>query len=35
MQSEKEFLAQYNINDFERPSLTSDVVAFMIRSEKK
>ena len=34
MQSEKEFLAQYNINDFERPSLTSDVVAFMIRSEK-
>ena len=34
MQSEKEFLSQYNINDYERPSLTSDIVAFMIRSEK-
>ena len=34
MQSEKEFLSQYNINDYERPSLTADIVAFMIRSEK-
>ena len=31
---EKEFLSQYNIDDFERPSLTADVVAFMIRSEE-
>lgn len=34
MRSEKEFLAQYNINDYERPSLTTDIVAFMIRSEQ-
>ena len=34
MQSEKEFLSQYNINDYERPSLTADIVAFMIRSEE-
>ncbi len=34
MQSEKEFLSDYNINDYERPSLTADVAAFMIRSEE-
>ena len=34
MQSEKEFLSNYNINDYERPSLTADIVAFMIRSEQ-
>ena len=34
MQTEKEFLQQYDINDYERPSVTADVVAFTIRSEK-
>ncbi|MCR4681830.1 MAG: NUDIX hydrolase, partial [Clostridiales bacterium] len=34
MQSEKEFLSRYDINDYERPSLTADVAAFMIRSEE-
>lgn len=34
MQSEKEFLSKYNINDFERPSLTADIALFMIRSEE-
>ena len=34
MQSEKEFLSQYNIKDYERPSLTADIAAFMIRSEE-
>lgn len=34
MQTEKEFLSRYNINDYERPSLTADIVAFMIRSEE-
>ena len=34
MPSEKEFLSQYNMDDFERPSLTADIVAFMIRSEE-
>lgn len=34
MQSEKEFLSQYNIKDYDRPSLTTDIVAFMIRSEE-
>ncbi|MBQ7546787.1 MAG: NUDIX hydrolase [Clostridia bacterium] len=34
MQSEKEFLSGYNIEDYERPSVTTDVVAFMIRSEE-
>ncbi len=34
MQSEKDFLLQYNIQDYERPSLTADIVAFMIRSEE-
>ena len=34
MQSEKEFLSGYRIDDYERPSVTTDVVAFMIRSEE-
>ena len=34
MQSEKEFLSGYNIGDYERPSVTTDVVAFRIRSEE-
>ena len=34
MQSEKEFLAQYRMEDYERPSVTADIVAFMIRSEE-
>ena len=34
MQSEKEFLAQYNINNYERLSLTADIVAFTIQSEE-
>ena len=33
MISEKEFLAGYDIGAFERPSVTTDVVAFTIRSE--
>ena len=32
MDSEKEFLSNYRITDYERPSLTTDIVAFMIRS---
>lgn len=31
MQSEKEFLENYNIEDYERPSITADIAAFMIR----
>ncbi len=34
MQSEKDFLQQYNISDYERPSLTADVASFMIRSQQ-
>ena len=34
MQSEQEFLSRYNIKDYERPSLTADIAAFMIRSEE-
>ena len=34
MHSENEFLSQYSQNDYERPSLTADIVAFMIRSEE-
>ena len=33
MDSEKEFLAGYRISDYDRPSVTADVAAFMIRSE--
>ena len=34
MQTEQEFLKNYNISDYERPSLTADIVAFMVRSEE-
>ena len=34
MQSEQEFLSQYDIRDFDRPSLTTDVAAFTIRSDE-
>ncbi|MBR4344474.1 MAG: NUDIX hydrolase [Lachnospiraceae bacterium] len=34
MQSEKEYLSNYNIKDYERPSVTTDIAAFMIRSEE-
>ena len=34
MDSEKDFLKNYRIEDYERPSLTTDVAAFMIRSEE-
>lgn len=33
-QSEADFLANYSIEKFDRPSITTDIVAFMIRSEK-
>ena len=33
--SEKEFLSQYRIEDYERPSVTADVAAFTIRTEDK
>lgn len=32
MQTEEEFLSQYNINVYDRPSVTADVVAFGIRA---
>lgn len=35
MDSEKEFLSDYNIKDYERPSVTADVAAFMISSEDR
>ena len=35
MESEKEFLKNYNIKEYERPSVTADVAAFMISSEDK
>lgn len=35
MDSEKEFLADYKLSDYERPSVTADVAAFMIRSENR
>ena len=35
MDSEKEFLESYNIKDYERPSVTADVAAFMVSSEDK
>ncbi|HPY84076.1 MAG TPA: NUDIX domain-containing protein [Ruminococcus flavefaciens] len=35
MDSEKEFLANYKQSDYERPSVTTDVAAFMISSEDK
>ena len=33
MDSEKEFLSNYSLSDYERPSVTADVAAFMISSE--
>ncbi len=33
MDSEKEFLAGYKLSDYERPSVTADVAAFMIGAE--
>ena len=35
MDTEKEFLSNYHIEDYERPSVTADVAAFMIRTEDK
>lgn len=35
MDNEKDFLADYNIKDYERPSVTADVAAFMISSDEK
>ena len=32
MQSEKEFLSEYKIDEYERPSVTADIVALMMRS---
>ena len=33
MQTEKEFLSAYRLDDYERPSVTADIAAFMIRTE--
>ena len=35
MDSEKEFLSNYRLSDYERPSVTADVAAFMIRTEDR
>ncbi|MBR3267241.1 MAG: NUDIX hydrolase [Oscillospiraceae bacterium] len=35
METEKEFLSKYRMEDYERPSVTADVAAFMIRPEDK
>ena len=35
MESEKEFLQSYQLSDYDRPSVTADVAAFMIRTEDK
>lgn len=35
MDSENEFLANYNLTDYERPSVTTDIAAFKISSEDK
>ncbi len=35
MVTENEFLAEYKLSDYERPSVTADVAAFMIRSGEK
>lgn len=35
MQTEKEFLAGYSLSDYERPSVTADVAAFMISPQDK
>ncbi|MCI1269040.1 MAG: NUDIX hydrolase [Ruminococcus sp.] len=33
MESEKNFLSEYKIENYERPSVTADIVAFMVRNE--
>lgn len=33
MSDEKTFLSNYNMNDYERPSVTADIIALMIRSQ--
>ena len=35
MGSEKEYLKNYNIDDYERPSVTTDIAAFTIRSQSE
>lgn len=35
MSSEELFLSKYNIQDYDRPSVTTDIVAFAIRSEQE
>ena len=35
MDSEKKFLSEYKLSDYERPSVTADVAAFMVVSEDK
>ncbi len=35
MESEKEFLANYDMSKYDRPSVTADVAAFMVGSEDK
>ena len=35
MDSEKEFLAEYDLSKYDRPSVTADVAAFMISSEER
>ena len=35
MSDEKQFLLDYKLSDFERPSVTADVAAFMIKTEKE
>ena len=35
MDTEKEFLAGYKLSDYDRPSVTADVAAFMIRPENQ
>lgn len=34
MQNEQDFLKQYSLSDYERPSVTADVIAFMVRSQE-
>lgn len=34
MNSEKDFLKEYSLSDYERPSVTADIVVFKIRSQK-
>ena len=34
MNSEFDYLNSYNLNDYERPSVTADIVVFTIRSKE-